>query len=347
MRCTARGGLEAIDFQGIPLELHFRGLRYGRNTIEELVIGGKDDDPKFFLDNESSHLGDGRVPKLSDMLVFTGSRPFRDNSIKEERRVVAEIYRQFERQYGITRNDLTEGDVLFLPSQGPSFGGLDRSMIVGYGNDNWSSAYALVEGLLTSKTSLTKMAIWYDREETGDRGSSSLGQQFMENYVLPAIGNAINTNIPDQYRGQTDAWSLFLDVTGGISYYNPAIHDDKLSPYMGSGVVIQNPGGNQLEDNSYTSNAETTIALRRLFRERNVMNQFGIMGNIDEREAAASDSFHPAAANGIDIGVPLLSMHRATEQVSTMDMLNLVRATRAFYSVKRMGRYFPTSNRPS
>ncbi len=75
------------------------------------------------------------------------------------------------------------------------------------------------------------------------------------------------------------------------------------------------------------------------------MNQFGVMGTRDRIAAGASDNFHPALARGIDIGLPLLSMHRPTEKISVIDIWNMYRGIKSFYSVNEISNFFPQRKR--
>jgi aspartyl aminopeptidase len=344
MPCGVRGGLEPKDFMGVPLMLNFHGPVSGSGTLrlDEIVIGEKDDEPKFALDEESAHLAAGKLPNISDLQVIMGNFPYHDAQISRRDRLVASVYYQLQKQHNLTKDNLGAGDITFVPAQKPFFGDLESSTVVGYGQDNWSSAYLLLRGLVKSEPSrYTKIAIFYDKEEIGDRGPGALSHQYIENLVLPMIAGVTKANIPSQWKQLRNCWSLFCDVTGAVSNYIPEKHDPRDTSFMGSGVVISKSSGDETEWHGYISKPATIHALRELFKEAKVMNQVAIMGTRDYKAPGASDNFHPALARGIDIGLPLLSMHRPTERTSTIDIWNMYRGITAFFSVNDIERYFP------
>lgn len=372
---AGRGGIFPKDYFNVPLSFHFHGIvsanpngdgTRGPPQTRDIVIGEKDDEPSLILAGEHYHLEEGGLPKHSQLEVLMANRPTRVKGLSEPRELEARLdalrqSREVEftvrkflyERHGITTEDLQNGTVWTLPSSKPAWTGFDSSMISAYGQDNWASAYCVLKGVVDSSRnrfakaspqnqngSYTKVAVFYDREETNDTGRGGLRDMILETLVIPRIMKILRVDDELEFEIQKNTWSIFGDVSGAVSSYDPKKHDPRDSTFLGSGVVIVPNDGDKEGYDGYQMSPEMQHALRKLFREKSISHQMGIMGTYDDIARGASHIFHPSLAQGAYIGVPILGMHRTMETTSTADVWMMYKAVRSIFSVTDRNKYW-------
>ena len=145
--------------------------------------------------------------------AIIGSEPYPDREYDPKKRIILNAMKVLHDKYGITEYDLEDCELWFLPHQKPEFIGIDKSMISGFGQDNWATAFPLLDGFLNAKKPFyTKIAIFYDREEVGDSGRGGLGTSFFTEILFFFFAYVVNTELGHQYRMIEKSWRLFADV---------------------------------------------------------------------------------------------------------------------------------------
>src|SRR3989344_1380756 len=88
---------------------------------------------------------------------------------------------------------------------------------------------------------------------------------------------------------------------------------------------------------------ETSKAFRNLLMAKQIPWQFCTMGHADEKTVSGdSEVHHPLRTRyAINVGVGILSAHRAIEVGSVPDMFYLSKLANAFWSMRRHDDYFP------
>ena len=83
-------------------------------------------------------------------------------------------------------------------------------------------------------------------------------------------------------------------------------------------------------------------AFDSLFTEMKIPYQIATMGNSEYRAPGASDAIHsPLFAEGIDLGIPLIGMHRHSEITSVIDNYFLAKTIQHYFGIKDHKRYLP------
>ena len=345
LRCGVKGGLDPKDFFNIPMALHFQGVVKDKQGpyLTEFSIGEKKDDPIFSFAEQSFHLEEGNKPEIVDLEVIVGGIPFNYQKFDPAKRLILQFIRELYTRHKVTERDLDLGQICLVPANPPRWLGLDKSAVSGYGQDNWASAYALLYGFLNAKRpDYTKMAVWYDHEEIGDTGKGSLQHNFLEIYMTPALARLVNaTDNAAETKMLQNTWSAFLDSTEPIHGFSADDHDFRDSAYMGSGAVIMPDSSDHNGQDGYRASVEMLNAMIRLLDEKKISYQFGIMGRPGNKIANSSQKFHLDDAEGIDLGVPVIGMHRSSEVASIADIWSLSHAMRAFFAVKEHAAYWP------
>ena len=343
--CNVEGGIDPKDYFNRTLLLHYHGTRDDgtRDHVVDFFTGRGEAEPRLIFNEGSFHLDEGDVPQIKHLEAVIGSKPYDDKNFDPARRITLNVMNKLFRDHGITEEDITNAKISLVPAEHPSLTGLDGSLVAGYGQDNWACAYPLLAGFLSvKKPVITKIAIFYNREETGDRGKGSLQTEILGEQVIPALVRLLHGNGAEESKVERNTWRLFLDVLEPIHNKNPLKHDNKQSPYIGSGVVILPHSGDEWGYDGHESSPEFRSAIMRIFRRKGVLYQQALMGNPDHITPGSSYQFHHTAlSEGIDCGVPCLGLHRAIETTSSADVYTLSRAISAFFSVANHKTYMP------
>ena len=85
-------------------------------------------------------------------------------------------------RYGIEEEDFLSAEIEVVPAGDARDCGLDRSMVIGYGQDDRVCAYtSLVAQLAIEDPARTAVCILVDKEEIGSVGATGMTSAFFEN----------------------------------------------------------------------------------------------------------------------------------------------------------------------
>lgn len=101
---------------------------------------------------------------------------------KEEKEAVkAQILRLLEEMYDMKEEDFLSAELEVVPAGKAREAGLDRSMIMAYGQDDKVCAYAAIHALLhAKKLARTSVVMLTDKEEIGSCGATGMTSHFMK-----------------------------------------------------------------------------------------------------------------------------------------------------------------------
>lgn len=96
--------------------------------------------------------------------------------------VKAQILRLLEEMYDMKEEDFLSAELEVVPAGKAREAGLDRSMIMAYGQDDKVCAYAAIHALLhAKKLARTSVVMLTDKEEIGSCGATGMTSHFYEN----------------------------------------------------------------------------------------------------------------------------------------------------------------------
>ncbi len=328
------GGIKKYQWLNIPLALH--GVAYTKQGKRvDFALGEKEDDPVFTIPDLLPHLAREQLEKKASKVVegeqlnvIMGTDQVDDENITEKAKLA--IAKKLNDEYGLVEEDLISAELSFVPAGKARDAALDRSLVVGYGQDDRSSVYTSLRAMLdTADASFTQIVAFYDKEEIGSYGKTGAGNQFFTSLIEELIDRSQSDLRP------TQVWSasriLSADVTSALDPNFPDAHDLTNASSLGYGVAIEKYGGGGGKYSTSDADAEYTHALLSLFSEHKVPWQTGENGKIDLGGGGTVAMFF--ARNGadvIDIGVPVLGMHAPTEVAHKTDLYSAYQAFRTF-----------------
>lgn len=329
------GGIRKYQWVSLPLALHGVVCLKSGETVN-VVIGEEAGDPVFMISDLLPHLAkDQNEKKLGEGLtgeglnVIFGSIP----GAYDKEPVKARLLALLNELYGITEADFTSAELEIVPAGKARDAGLDRSMIVAYGQDDRVCAYAALRAVLDSQHGeYAQVALFTDKEEVGSLGNTGAESDYFE-YLLSELmaldeERAIDLTLK---RCLLRSRMLSADVTAAFDPNYPEVYDKRNTPMLGNGVVLMKYSGVRGKGGCSDANAEFIASIRRIFDEKQVQWQVGELGKVDQ--GGGGTIAYILANRGVDVidcGVAVLSMHGPWELTSKADLYMTFKGYQAF-----------------
>lgn len=236
-----------------------------------------------------------------------------------------ELFEMLEKEYGITKENFELADLSFVPYFKTLEMGLDKDLLMGYGHDDKSCAYAELEAMLTSKPNKrTKIALFTAYEETGSGQMSGAETQFIDDIFLTlANGNML---LAREFIRNTKVISA--DVTGGFDSNYSSHFEDSAKAVCGNGVAL-------VPFTGLKRGNDASIEMREYIKDLCINND--VKYQVDTTKVSESGGGTVAMFFGIrgmetmDAGVPILGMHSPQEVLSKRDLIETYKLYKVFY----------------
>lgn len=329
------GGIKKYQWVTVPLAIH--GVIVRKDGTKEVVsIGEKDTDPIFAVTDLLVHLSSKQLEKKASVVVegenldiLIGSRPLKG---EEKDAAAAQIVKLLEEIYHIEKEDLMSAELEVVPAGKARECGLDRSMIMAYGQDDRICAYTSLAAMLDTETvTRTACCILVDKEEIGSVGATGMKSRFFENAVAELYDKVGGYTELKLRRTLAHSTMISSDVSAAYDPNYADVYDKKSSCFFGKGPVFNKHTGSRGKGGSNDANAEYIAKLRKVFGDNKVGFQMAELGRIDAG-GGGTIAFILAeyGMEVIDVGVAILCMHAPWEIASKADVYEAYRGYRAF-----------------
>ena len=347
------GGIKHYQWVTLPLALHGVIVKKDGETVC-VNVGEDDGDPVFCVSDLLIHLAKDQMQKKGgevvageDLDVLVGSRPLvvpedddREDTDKSdlEKMAAKEPVKAFALQlladkYDIAEDDFISAEIEVVPAGRARELGFDRSMILGYGQDDSACAYPslLAQLALDDVPARTAMTVLVDKEEIGSVGATGMASQFFENVVAVLLDLAGQGGDINLRRALAACSMLSSDVSAGFDPAYASVFEPKNAAYMGHGLVFNKYTGARGKSGSNDASAEYVARIRRIMDDAGVAFQTAELGKVDAG-GGGTIAYLPAKyeMDVIDSGVPVLSMHAPWEVTSKADLYEAYKGYVAF-----------------
>ncbi len=338
------GGIKKYQWMSTPLALHGVLIKADGSRID-ICIGEDEDDPVFVMPDLLIHLAAkeqyakklGEAIAASHMNVIFNTIPFIDENdaeLKEAVKLNALVL--LNEKYGICEADFLSAELELVPAGKARDAGMDRSMVLGYGQDDRICAYTSLQALLdldADKLDKTAVVLLADKEEVGSEGNTGAASIFLYDF----IGDLLKYNNEDcsSYNHRKTVIKtqiLSADVNAAINPNYPSVHEKQNAAHMGFGVCLTKFTGARGKSGSSDANAEFMAKIVRIFEKEGVNWQIAALGKVDEGGGGTIAKF--LAQNGsqvIDCGTALMGMHSLYELCSKADLFSTYKAYKSFF----------------
>ena len=301
-------------------------------------LGDNENDPYVGFSDLLPHLWkDQAVKKAMDVIegeqlnLLVGNKPSEKDS---KNKVKQNIINILEEKYGICEDDLISAELQVVPAGPAKDYGLDRSMIIGYGQDDRVCAFTSFMAMLNLKKvpKRTCVCILADKEEIGSVGATGMESRLFENFSAELINSCRDYSDLILKRALQNSYMLSADVTCAYDPNFPSETPKQSTAFFSNGVAISKYTGSRGKSGCNDANPEFLAKLRNIFDEDNVSYQLGELGKVDQGGGGTIAYF--LAKYGmevVDIGVPLQNMHAPFEVASKADIFEAYKSYCTFY----------------
>ena len=328
------GGIKKYQWVTIPLAIHGVVVKKDGSKIN-INIGENIDDPVFGITDLLIHLAKDQMKKTAslviegeDLDVLVGSKSLKG----EEKEVVKKnILAILKEKYNILEDDFISSELEVVPAFPARDLGLDRSMVIGYGQDDRSCSYACLESILKiTKPKKTTCVIFTDKEEVGSMGGTGMESHFFVNTIAD-ICLLLDEKEGSYRRVLSNSKMLSCDVTAASDPLYKSASNKNNEAHLGGGLAFCKYTGSSGKSGSNDANAEYIAKLRNILDNNNITYQFTEMGKIDQG-GGGTIAYILANYNVevIDCGLPVLSMHAPYETTSKLDLYESYKGYIAF-----------------
>lgn len=330
------GGIKKYQWVTLPLAMH--GVIVKKDgTIVNVVIGEDDNDPVLGISDLLVHLSQEQMQKTAakvidgeDLNIIIGSMPLKD---EEKEAVKANAMKLIADRYGIDEEDFLSAELEIVPAGKARDFGLDRSMIIAYGQDDRVCAYTSLAAMLELDGEIEKTCccLLVDKEEIGSVGATGMSSMFFENSVAELMNLMGDYSELKLRRALRNCKMLSSDVSAAFDPTYASAFEKKNSAFFGRGVVFNKFTGSRGKSGSNDANAEFVAEVRRVMDDSGVMFQTAELGRVDL--GGGGTIAYISAKYGmqvIDSGVAVLSMHAPWEITSKADVYEAKKCYTAF-----------------
>ncbi|MBQ9478696.1 MAG: aminopeptidase, partial [Selenomonadaceae bacterium] len=166
------GGIKKYQWVTLPLAMHGVVVKKDGKVIE-IVIGEAADDPVFCVTDLLIHLSQDQLEKKAKVVIegekldiLVGNYPLKDGKKESVKKNILKLIKD---QYDIDEEDFLSAELALVPAGRARELGFDRSMVLGYGQDDRVCSYTSLIAMLEADETpaRTNCCLLVDKEEIG------------------------------------------------------------------------------------------------------------------------------------------------------------------------------------
>lgn len=354
------GGIKKYQWVAQPLALH--GVVVKKDgTVQKINVGEEPGDPVFVITDLLVHLAQEQMEKKAAKVIegekldlLIGNRPIDEvldaseeadgadirtgaEAKKAQKEAVkANILRLLKEKYDMDEEDFASAELEIVPAGKARDCGLDRSMILSYGQDDRVCAFTSLFAMLDiTEAEKTGCCLLVDKEEIGSVGATGMHSRFFENTVAELIAMTEGESELKTRRALALSRMLSSDVSAAYDPMFAEAFEKRSSAFFAKGITFNKFTGSRGKSGSNDANAEYIAALRKTMDDAGVAYQFAELGRVD---LGGGGTIAYIMANYgmevIDSGVAVLNMHAPYEVSSKADIYEAVKGYHAFLKMR-------------
>lgn len=329
------GGIKKYQWVTVPLALHGVIIRKDGTKVD-VVIGEQDDDPVFAITDLLVHLSREQLEKKANKVIEGEKLDLLIGSTAvegvENEAVKQNILNILKEKYDVAEDDFMSAELEVVPAGKARDMGMDRSMVMAYGQDDRICAFTSLMAILDIDTpKRTACCLLVDKEEIGSQGASGMQSRFFENTVAEVAALTGNPGDLSLRRALQNSRMLSSDVNAAYDPLFPEVFEKKNTAFLSRGLVFSKYTGSGGKSGSNDANAEYIAELRSIMDANDVKFQFAELGRVDA--GGGGTIAWLMARYGmevIDSGLAILCMHAPMEISSKADICQAVKGYRVF-----------------
>lgn len=331
------GGIKKYQWVAQPMALHGVVIKKDGKVID-VKIGEKEDDPVISISDLLIHLAKDQMEKTGskvvegeDLNALVGSIPAVGK--KDEKDLVKKyILDLLKKNYNIEEDDFISAELEIVPAGHARDLGLDRSMIIGYGQDDRICAYtSLIAMLELDNPTRTTCCLLTDKEEVGSQGNTGAECRFFENALAEIINKKEKYSDLTLRRLLRNSLMLSSDVSAAFDPNYPSVSSKNNNAYFGKGIVFNKYTGSRGKSGCNDANPEFIAQVRKIMDDNKVSFQTSELGKVDQGGGGTIAKYcADLDMEVLDAGIALQNMHACYETSSKVDIYEAYRGYKAF-----------------
>ncbi len=207
--------------------------------------------------------------------------------------------------------------------------GINDELVLAPRIDDLGCVYASLRAFLDAPESknVSVLAV-FDNEEVGSETKQGAASTFLDMTLGAIAGNRYSQMLHNSFM-------VSADNAHAIHPNHPELYDGTNAPHLGGGVVVKYNANQRYTTDAISDGIFTTIAERAGAKLQKFSNRADMVGG----STLGSISNTRVSVSTVDIGLPQLAMHSATETAAVSDLTDMVKVLTALYSssLERMG----------
>ncbi len=329
------GGVKKYQWVALPLAIHGVVAKKNGETVD-IAIGEDENDPVVGVTDLLPHLASKQMEKKASVViegenldVLIGSRPLAGD---EKDGVKNNILQLLKEKYDMEEEDFLSAELEIVPAGKAREAGIDRSMIMAYGQDDRVCAFTSLKAMLNvEQVEKTSCCILVDKEEIGSVGATGMESRFFENTVAEVLDRMGQYSELKLRRVLASSKMLSSDVNAAYDPLYADAFERKNASFAGRGMVFSKFTGARGKSGSNDANAEYIAEIRRIMDAENIHYQLAELGKVDI--GGGGTIAYILALYGMDVidcGVAVLNMHAPWEVTSKADIYETERGYEVF-----------------
>ena len=193
--------------------------------------------------------------------------------------------------------------------------------------DNLASVYSSLTALLESEYREDTVRVFcaFDNEEVGNSTKQGANSTFLKSVLEKIAGNSDKLSSMLQ-----SSFMVSLDNSHASHPNHPELANPNATVIIGKGVAVKYHAG-QL----YTTDAVSDAIIRTVAGKASVsLQSFATRADMLSGSTLGSVATTRLGISSVDLGIPQLAMHSASETMGTEDFIDAVKLLKALYSSK-------------
>ncbi len=228
-------------------------------------------------------------------------------------------------QSGVEVSDIISHDLFLYNAEGGRIIGINDELILSPRIDDLGCVYASLEGFLATESSksVSVLAV-FDNEEVGSETKQGASSTFLDMTLSAIAGN------DEKYSKMLfNSFMVSADNAHAIHPNHPELYDGTNAPILGKGVVVKYNANQRYTTDAISDGIFCTIADRAGVKLQKFSNRADMVGG----STLGSIANTKVSISTIDIGLPQLAMHSATETAAVSDLDDMIKILTELYSV--------------
>ena len=231
---------------------------------------------------------------------------------------------EIAKQAGVDAKDIVSTDLFLYNAEQGRVIGINDEFILSPRIDDLGCVYASLEAFLSADSDkATQVLAVFDNEEVGSETKQGASSTFLDMTLRAIAGN------DEKYSSMIyNSFMVSADNAHAVHPNHPELYDGTHASVLGKGVVVKYNANQRYTTDAISDAVFTMLADRIGVKLQKFSNRADMVGG----STLGSISNTKVSVSTVDIGLPQLAMHSATETAAVKDVDDMVALLTELYS---------------